>query len=71
VLRIANNSPTKPIGLSEDGKTFVDLTASRCIRRLEWLRGLGYNVPQSALDRLQEEQGEAGCLNNEELVNLL
>lgn len=49
------NEPVK-IGLSEDGKTFVDPTPGECAERLTWLQGLGYHVPQDVIDDLRDEQ---------------
>lgn len=49
------NEPV-PIGLPADGVTFNDPTAKACADRLLWLRGLGYNVPQYAIDALLEEE---------------
>lgn len=46
------------IRLPFDGKEFNDPTAADCADRLEWLRGLGYNVPQYAIDALREEAEE-------------
>lgn len=43
------------IGLPHDGQTFSDSTAAECAERLEYLRGLGYIVPQYAIDALREE----------------
>ena len=58
----------KPIGLPHDGESLMESDAAACADRLEYLRGLGYNVPQSAIDVLraeaaspsQQEQGERG-----------
>ncbi len=47
--------PLRPIGLPFDGETFSDDTAADCADRLEWLRGLGYIVPQYAIDALRSE----------------
>ena len=44
-----------PIGRAADGASFHDATALDCAQRLLWLRGLGYNVPQYAIDELVEE----------------
>jgi hypothetical protein len=43
------------IGLSEDGKSFIEDTPKLCADRLIWLKSLGYNVPQDAIDALLEE----------------
>ena len=47
--------PLRPIGLEHDGETFSDETACECADRLEYLRSLGYTVPQYAIDNLREE----------------
>ena len=47
--------PMRKIGLPEDGETFNDATAEDCADRLEYLRALGYRVPQYAIDALREE----------------
>lgn len=48
--------PLRPIGLQFDGETFNDPSAAECASRLEWLRGLGYVVPQYAIDALRGEE---------------
>ena len=47
--------PRRKIGLPEDGGTFNDATAEECADRLEYLRALGYRVPQYTIDALREE----------------
>ena len=47
--------PMRKIGLPEDGETFNDATAEDCAARLEYLRALGYRVPQYAIDALRDE----------------
>lgn len=47
--------PLKPIGLPHDGHGFCDETPNACADRLEYLRALGYKVPQYAIDSLREE----------------
>ena len=49
----------EPLGLPFDGETFDDSTPGEMADRLEWLRGLGYRVPQYAIDRLREEAGQS------------
>lgn len=51
--------PLRPIGLPFDGESFNDPTAGDCAERLVWLRGLGYIVPQDAIDALREEAADA------------
>ena len=52
--------PLRDIGLPCDGRTYADETPGACAARLEGLRAMGYNVPQRAIDRLREEEGERG-----------
>jgi len=49
------NAERKAIGLPHDGETFNDDTAIECAIRLEHLKSIGYNVPQSAIDALRSE----------------
>lgn len=52
--------PSKSIGLPYDGASFRDDTAGECAQRLELLRGVGYHVPQYAIDALRDEaEGDA------------
>lgn len=44
------------IGLPFDGETFSDPTPQECADRLVWLRGMGYTVPQGAIDALYAEK---------------
>lgn len=48
--------PHKNIGLPHDGESFNHETAAECAKHLEYLRGLGYKVPQYAIDALNEEE---------------
>lgn len=60
--RVALDDPENPlvdIGLSEDNKFFLDESASDCAERLIWLKSLGYNVPQYAIDALREEADDS------------
>lgn len=50
--------PLHPIGLAFDGESFSDGTALECAKRLEWLRAMGYHVPQKAIDALRSEESE-------------
>ena len=50
--------PLRPIGLPFDGESFNDPTPGECASRLEWLRGLGYIVPQGAIDALKAEEAD-------------
>jgi hypothetical protein len=47
--------PRKYIGLPHDGETFNHDTPQECAENLEYLRNLGYNVPQYAIDNLKAE----------------
>lgn len=60
VTQWVRDAERRPIGLPFDGEEFIDQTAEECASRLEWLRGLGYNVPQYAIDALREEAKEGG-----------
>jgi hypothetical protein len=51
--------PRRAIGLPFDGESFNDPTPGECAERLEWLRGLGYKVPQYAIDALKAEEDGA------------
>lgn len=44
-----------PIGLPYDGKSFCDPTPAACADRLRSLRAAGYNVPDYALEDLDED----------------
>lgn len=48
-------APRLPIGLPHDGESFEMEDAAAAADKLEYLRGLGYNVPQYAIDALREE----------------
>lgn len=50
--------PLRPIGLPHDGGGFNDATPAECADRLEWLRSMGYVVPQYAIDALRSESAE-------------
>ncbi len=45
----------QPIGLPFDGETFNDPDADSAANRLQWLKELGYNVPQRAIEALRNE----------------
>ncbi|MBK9497341.1 MAG: hypothetical protein IPO08_23035 [Xanthomonadales bacterium] len=47
------------IGLPHDGETLQDEDAAAAADRLEYLKGLGYIVPQEAIDCLRDETREA------------
>lgn len=47
--------PRRRIGLPCDGARFNDEAPADCAARLEELRDMGYNVPQYAINALQEE----------------
>jgi len=50
-----DESELKPIGLSEDGKTFNDPDPESFLERVKWLKGLGYSIPDYVIDEIQEE----------------
>lgn len=50
--------PMRPIGLAHDGETLHADTPGECADTLEYLRSLGYRVPQRAIDALWEESVE-------------
>lgn len=58
VMDIIERSPRKPIGLPHDGECFTDVTPGQAAATLTMLRGMGYIVPQYAIDALQYEQLE-------------
>lgn len=58
VIALDDEAGYVDIGLPHDGATFREATASDAADRLEYLRGLGYNVPQYAIDALREEAAE-------------
>lgn len=58
VNKILAKAKLVPIGLPFDGERFNDETASGCADRLDELRGLGYTVPQYAIDALRAEKDE-------------
>lgn len=59
VQRMVDEADRVAIGLPHDGETFNDDTPGDCADRLERLRGLGYRVPQDAVEALRQEQQEA------------
>lgn len=50
----------EPIGLPYDGETFEDSTLGAFLNTLLMLRGVGYYVPEYALDLVREEIAELG-----------
>lgn len=55
VRRILDSATMVRIEKSEDGKSFTDETAPELLKRIEWLRSLGYRCPDSTFDRIREE----------------
>lgn len=47
--------PLRDLGLPHDGDTFNDEYPSICANTLEYLRSVGYKVPQYAIDALRSE----------------
>ena len=58
VNAIIDKSERVQIGLPHDGETFIDETPGDAAKRLLWLRGVGYTVPQYAIDELEREERE-------------
>lgn len=56
-LKDLETAERAPIGLAHDGKSFIDGSLEELFERLTYLRGLGYNVPNSALEEIVEEMG--------------
>lgn len=56
--RLIDEADRVTIGLPHDGETYNDDTPSQCADRLEMLKGLGYVVPQDAIDSLRQEAAE-------------
>jgi hypothetical protein len=50
--------PLRPIGLPHDGQHFSSDTAGECAELLLMLRGIGYTVPDYAIEALQEEASQ-------------
>lgn len=48
--------PSRNIGLPHDGGYFNDETPAECAETLKMLRGLGYRVPQYAIDALESDE---------------
>ena len=61
VLEMVGEATRVPIGLPHDGEDFDDPDADACADRLEYLRSLGYRVPQYAIDALREESDYGDC----------
>jgi hypothetical protein len=58
VMRVMHDAEHEPVGLPHDGATFTDSTAKEAAVRLEWLRAVGYNVPDYAIEELLAEAEE-------------
>lgn len=43
------------IGLAEDGKIFSDPDLASFLKRVKWLNGLGYHVPNYVIEDIQKE----------------
>ena len=54
------DAPQVPIDLPEAGASFIHATPGECADNLERLRGLGFNVPQAAIDALREDAAQEG-----------
>ncbi len=55
VMEMVETAERETIKLPHAGETFSDPDACACADRLESLRGLGYRVPQYAIDALRQE----------------
>lgn len=55
VTEMVRQAERSPIGLAHDGAFFNEPTAVEAAKRLEWLRDIGYTVPQYAIDALRAE----------------
>jgi len=58
VMSMVSRARLEPIGLPHDGESFDEPTAAVAAERLEYLRDLGYRVPQGAIDALRAEVSE-------------
>jgi hypothetical protein len=58
VAKMIDDTESKPLGMAHDGERFTCDTPGVTADKMEYLRGLGYNVPQYAIDTLREEQEE-------------
>ncbi|EMY3672616.1 TPA: hypothetical protein SL368_005881 [Pseudomonas aeruginosa] len=58
VMAMVDAADREPIGLQHDGHDFCDDDSAACADRLEYLKGVGYRVPQYAIDALREEAAE-------------
>lgn len=56
VMELQRAEPREYVDLPHAGDTLRDPTPGACADRLEYLRALGYRVPQGAVDRLRGEQ---------------
>lgn len=59
VNKMLDESDLVPIGLEYDGAHFNDNTPGECAGTLKMLKAAGYNVPQYAIDALEEEERES------------
>ena len=56
--KIIGALPLEPIGLPEDGSSFNDPDLESFLKRVRWLRDMGYNVPEYVDERILEEMEE-------------
>lgn len=59
-MEFMDNAERKNIGLEYDGESFYFSTPGGCADWLFCLRDAGYNVPQYAIEALQEEEKSLG-----------
>lgn len=57
--RFLNKAKHAPIGLSRDGTSYWSIELDECIETLKSLKEEGYNVPDYAIEALEEEANEA------------
>jgi hypothetical protein len=55
VSEMVDRAISVPIGLPHDGESFLVVSAADAAAKLAELKSLGYLVPQSAIDELNEE----------------
>ncbi len=55
----AEDKPMELIGLPHDGETFNDPDPASLLERVLMLRGLGYKVPEDAVDAIKAEVDES------------
>jgi hypothetical protein len=54
-MEFVRTATRESIDLPHAGESFVDNSLEELLGRLLWLRSLGYNVPESAIEMIKEE----------------